>query len=264
VKGISTQRYGWSSEPDRPESEKTLEAFLAGAAEAGCDAVESYEPGIGPQLSKHGLVVSGAYVGGMFHGSFESLQVEQQILPTARAVAELGADELVVNCDPKGSWGQRERKTADEIRRQGENLTTLAEMIAPLGLRLAMHNHANQLDLHLDDLRAVTEFSGEAVGVCLDIGWALTSEDDPVARAEALGSRLTALHVRNQVGPQPTEWLGEGDIDISALVGVLRGQGYANWLTLEIYYPQGMVRTASIVENYRRSVSLLRRLWEEA
>jgi len=261
MKGISTQRYGWSSEPDRPEAEKTLAAFVAGAAAAGCDAVESWEPEIGPLLTAHGLRLSGTYVGGPFHGPFDALPVEQSFLPTARAVAELGADELVVNCDPKGSWGQRERKTVDELQRQGENLTRLADLVAPLGLRLAMHNHANQLDLHLDDLRAVTEFSGEAVGVCLDIGWSLTSGDEPVARAEALGARLTALHVRNQVGPQPTEWLGEGDIDIAALVAVLKKLGYANWLTLEIYYPPGTPRTATIIEDYRRSVDLLRELW---
>lgn len=261
MRGISTQRYGFSSEPDRPAAEKTLEAFLEGAAAAGCDAVEAYEPGIGPLLARHGLGLSGSYVGGVFHGPFADLEAEERVLPVARAIAGLGADELVVNCDPKGSWGQRERKSEDELRRQGENLTRLAELIAPLGLRLTMHNHANRHDLHLDDLRAVTEYSGEQVGVCLDIGWTLTSGDEPVARAQALGPRLTALHLRNQVGPQPTEWLGEGDIDLAALVAVLRGQGYANWLTLEIYYPAGLQRTASLVDNCRRSVTLLRSLW---
>jgi hypothetical protein len=99
----------------------------------------------------------------------------------AQALAEMGSDYLVVNCDMKGSWDNRERKTEDELRLQGENLTQLAEQIASLGLDLVVHNHAVSNDLHMDDLRSVTEFAGESVGVCLDTGWAQTSGDEPIS-----------------------------------------------------------------------------------
>jgi sugar phosphate isomerase/epimerase len=127
-----------------------------------------------------------------------------------------------------------------------------------------MHNHANSRDLHLDDLRSVTEFAGDQVGVLLDTGWALTSEDEPVARIRSLGPRLRALHLRNQIGERPTEWIGEGDIDMADCIRTLKEMGYAGWLTTEIYYRADTDLTRSLVENQARTVELLRKLWAEA
>ncbi len=261
--GIAAAPYGWSSEPDRPAAEKTLETYVAEAAASGCDGVETIAEGVEPWLARYGVRVSGAYVSAPFHLPWDETGAAQRCLPAARELARLGGTFLLVNCDPKGSWGNRERKTAAELRQQGANLSHLAELVAPLGVRVAMHNHANTSPLHLDDLASVTDHADAAVGVCLDTGWAITSQDDPLARIRALGSRLTALHLRNQVGPQPVEWLGEGDLDLRETVRALHQVGYEGWLTTELYYPAGTVRTMSIVEDHRRSNDLLRRLWAE-
>jgi sugar phosphate isomerase/epimerase len=263
MKGTATQRYGWSSEPGRPDSEKTLEVFIREAAEAGYDGVEGFEEGIGEVAAEYGVRVAGAYAGVKCHEGFEQVDPEGETLALAQAVADLGGDYLVVNCDPKGAWDNRERKTEDELRRQGENLTRLAEQIAPLGLDLVMHNHAVSNDLHMDDLRSVTEFAGESVGVCLDTGWAQTSDDEPIARIRALGSRLRAVHLRNQFGEKPTEWLGEGDTDMAECIAALKDIGYEGWLTTEIYYRADTDLSASMVDNQTRTVALLRELWGE-
>jgi sugar phosphate isomerase/epimerase len=97
--------------------------------------------------------------------------------------------------------------------------------------------------------------------VCLDTGWALASGDDPVARARALGSRVRAVHLRNGRGALPTEWLGEGDIDLAAFVGVLRAGGYDGWLTTELWHRADVTRTRSLLACHQASIAFLQRAW---
>ncbi|NUP98994.1 MAG: sugar phosphate isomerase/epimerase [Armatimonadetes bacterium] len=264
MQGIATVRFTWSSEAGRPEAEKSWEVFLAEAAAAGCDGVECHGPELAEMGPRYGLRCAGTYVGIRAHESWEALDAEQAVLPAAREAAALGGSYLAVNCDPKGGWAQREVKNEDELKRQGANLSRLAEAVAPLGLSLAMHNHANRLDLHLGDLRSVTEYATEQVGICLDTGWALTSADDPLERLRQLGSRVTAVHLRNQRGEVPTEWLGEGDLDLAALVAQLRAQGYHGWLTTELWHRPDVPRTRSLADNQQRSNALLREAWTGA
>jgi len=262
VKGIATMRFPWSSEAGRSDAEKTLEVFLREAAEAGYDAVEHLCDGIEQALHSAGLRLSGGYVAMAAHEPWDGLAVDEKVLPVAEKTAQLGGDHLTVNCDPKGSWGNRLRKSEDELQRQGENLTRLADIAGALGLQLNMHNHANRLDLHLDDLRSVTEFAGETVGICLDTGWTLTSDDDPLDLLRRLGSRVRGLHLRNQTGERPTEWLGEGDLDMAAFIRTLKGDGYDGWLTTELWHREDVPRTMPLLEDQRRSVDWLRALWE--
>ena len=261
MRGIAANRWAWSSEAGRPGSEKTLETFLKEAAEAGYDAVECLAEGLSEGAKAHGLKVCGAYVGGPLHQPWDNINAEEVFLKPARELAEMGGDYLNVNSDPKGTWQERQRKTEDELKRQGENLSRLAKEVEPLGLRILLHNHANTLDLHLDDLKSVTEYADPSVGVCLDTGWAITSQDDPVERARALGARLGGLHLRNQRGEVPTEWLGEGDMDVAAFLAVLKESGYAGWLTTELWHRKDMSVTRSMREDQRRTVELLRGVW---
>jgi len=264
MKGIAANQWAWKSEANRPAEEKTLETFLSEAAQSGYDAVEYLDEGLGEAARRHGLSVCGAYASAPFHLSWDELNAELSLIGPARQVAELGGEYLSVNCDPKGRWNNRERKTKDELKRQGENMSRLAKEVEPLGVRILMHNHANHPDLHYDDLRSVTEYAAPSVGVCLDTGWALTSLDDPVGRARSLGDRLGGLHLRNQVGPVPTEWLGEGEMDVAAFIAVLKEIGYEHWLTTELWHRNDTAVTRSLLEDQEQTVELLRKLWNSS
>jgi len=261
MKGIAANRWAWVSETGRDETEKTLDTFLREATKAGYEAVEAADAGLGRAAQTYGLEVCGTYASGPLHRPWAELDADSAFMAPARTVVELGGDYLVVNADPKGSWSQRERKSEDELKRQGENLSRLAHAVGEMGLRLLLHNHADSATLHLDDLRSVTEFSTPEVGVCLDTGWALVSEDDPVARVRSLGARLGGLHLRNHRGKVPTEWLGSGDMNVGAFVQALKDVGYSGWLTTELWHRADTAATISLVEAQQRTVSLLRRLW---
>ncbi len=263
MKGIATQRYSWSSEPGRPAEEKTLDMFLSEAAEAGYDGVEAMDSDMAGGLQRFGLRLSGAYVGVAAHLAWDEMDASGEAMDTARTIAELGGDYIAVNCNPKGVWDDRERKTDDELKVQGENLTRLADQIAPLGIDVVMHNHADRNDLHVDDLRSVTEYADDSVGILFDTGWSLTSADEPVGRLRELGSRVRAVHLRNQFGEAPTEWMGEGEMDVADCLAALKEFGYDGWLTTEIYYRADTNLTQSLVQNQTRTVALLRELWGE-
>ena len=261
MNGIAANQFAWSSEANRPDEEKTLENYVREVAEAGYDAVECTADGLAEIVKQHGLSVCGGYVGGPLHLPWDDIDVEEKFLKSARQLAELGGDYLNVNSDPKGSWGKRERKTVDDLKQQGDNLSRLAEEVRPLGLRVLLHNHANTNPLHLDDLKSVTDYADPSVGVCLDTGWALTSEDDPVDCARRLGKRLGGLHLRNHRGELPIEWLGEGDMDVQAFLAVLKKNGYDGWLTTELWHRDDVEVTRSLVEDQKLTVELLRKLW---
>lgn len=263
MKGIATVRFTWSSEAGRPAEARTLGVFLTEAAAAGCDGVECADDGAAEVASLTGLQIAGGYVGAALHLPWDETGIAAEVMPVARRLSDWGADYLAVNCNPKGSWAERERKTGDELKRQGANLSRLAADCAPLGVEVVMHNHANRVDLHLDDLQAVTDHAAPEVGLCYDTGWSLTSGDDPVARAEQVASRIRAVHLRNQFGERPTEWLGAGEIDLRAFLAHLHAAGFTGWLTTELWHRPDVPRTRSLLENQQRSNDLLRQWWAE-
>ncbi len=260
MKGIACNQWAWHSEANRPKEDKTVDTFCAEAAAAGYDAIEFLGEGVAEAAKRHGLKHCGAYAGADMHLPWDPIGAEETLLAPARGIAELGGDFLAVNANPKGSWNARERKTDDELKQQGETFSRLASEVAALGIEIVMHNHANSYDLHMDDLKSVVEYADDRVGVMLDTGWALTSGDDPVDCARRLGSRLRALHLRNQVGDVPTEWLGEGDMDVAAFAAVLKEIGYAGWLGTELWHRADVTVTRPLLEDQRMTVDLLREL----
>ncbi len=85
-----------------------------------------------------------------------------------------------------------------------------------------------------------------------------------MANAVDHAARIKAVHLRNQRGSIPTEWLGEGDIDLAAVLSPLRAADYAGWLTTELWHREDVARTMSLLENQRRSAALLHDLWGAA
>jgi len=118
------------------------------AAEAGYDALECVADGLGDLAKRYGVTVCGGYVGGPFHLPWNPATAEEKLLKPARQLAALGGEFLTVNCDPKGTWAKRERKTEDELKQQGENLSRLARDVKLPGLCILMHNHANSNAIH--------------------------------------------------------------------------------------------------------------------
>ncbi len=89
------------------------------------------------------------------------------------------------------------------------------------------------------------------IGLCLDTGHLLIGGGDPVAVAGEPPERIAHVHLKDvrldwarQVQSGEATYteavaggmyvpLGEGDVDIAAIVGALEAHGYAGWYVLE-------------------------------
>ncbi|MEN9936132.1 MAG: hypothetical protein RLZZ387_2711 [Chloroflexota bacterium] len=264
IHGYASNLYGWFERAKLDGRPVSLTDIVRDCREAGLDAVEI---NAGPEMAQGcaearaaGLRVSGSYLGLPLHGPWESLDAERAILPHARTLAAAGGTDFLVNADPKGGWAARLDKTEDELRRQGENLTRLADLVAAEGVRLCFHNHCAAYAQSEGDLRSAVEYGGPQVLLCVDTGWAHTSGCDALAWVRAYPERVGALHLRNQRGPVPTEDLLEGEVDIAGLVALLTEIGYAGWLAMELWHRADTGATRSMVEDTRRSIAYLKEL----
>ncbi|WP_106816374.1 sugar phosphate isomerase/epimerase family protein [Microbacterium timonense] len=255
--GVATALYGWMERFAREGVEWDWGSLYAACAASGVDAVETDPtPAKREILDRLGLRVSASYIGMPLTPPFADLGVHERVMPVARRLADAGGEVLVLNSDAPGG-GASARKSAAEVRRQGENLSRIADLVAPLGLRIALHNHAA---VHADataDLSSVVEHADAGVGLCIDTAWALVAGHDPIAWARDYAPRVLAVHLRNQEGVLPTETLPEGELDVAAFLDALGD--YDGWLTLELWHPEPLTPGVSMQEAVRASAGWLRR-----
>lgn len=115
----------------------------------------------------------------------------------------------------------------------------LAEKLcAEYGVKLAIHNHGRKH--RLGPVWALEELFAQAsdnVGLCLDTAWMLDSGEDPVAIARKFADRLYGLHVKDFVfdcaGKPADVVVGQGNLDLPALLGLMKEIGFDGYFTLE-------------------------------
>jgi inosose dehydratase len=264
IKGFSTNMYGWQEQYWQKGNEVSWEEIFRHCADSGVQAVEiDPEPELLALAKANGLSVSGAYIGLQLHESFETLHIEESIMPVARRLAEAGGTDLVINADPKGGWENPELKTEEEFKRQGDNLSQIAVAVSSLGLKVSMHNHASTKHNMEGDLRSVIQYSSPLVGLCIDTGWAHIAGCDPIELIRKYPDKVFAFHLRNQSGLTPTEDLIEGEIDMGKLIGALADIGYKGWLAFEILHRADPIPKRTMVEDVKRYVDYLKQSMKE-
>ncbi|WP_078382481.1 sugar phosphate isomerase/epimerase family protein [Sutcliffiella halmapala] len=263
ILGYSTGMYGWNERYylDKKES-PSWDQLFRDCAEAGLDAVEIDPTPELVQLAKsYGLSISGAYIGLPLHE--EEIDIETLVLPVARRLAEAGGQDLVINADPKGGWGVALPKTEEEFKRQGVHLSRISAAVSGLGLKVSMHNHADDRHNADGDLRSVIEYSSQEVGLCIDTGWAHVAGFDPIEWLKKYSDRTHAFHLRNQQGLIPTEDLLDGEIDMKELVSALNEVEYKGWLTFELWHREDNHPRRTMVEDTKLSIDFLKQAIRE-
>jgi inosose dehydratase len=260
IRGISTSLYGFYFGYERIHgSQPTLEQVMEDCARTGVDAIEVDPTETTIALTKQfGLQISATYIGLPLHQSWESLKAEEQLPDILRRMADTGVGDLLINADPKGGWGSNERKTEEEVRRQGENLVRLEELIHPYGIKLCFHNHGATKQLAEADLRSIIEYGGSQIGFCIDTGWAHVAGYDPLQWVDDYPGRVNAVHLRNQLGAIPAEDLIDGEINLTAFINKLKDIQYSGWLALELYHPAETGAERTLVEDMKRSVNFVK------
>jgi inosose dehydratase len=239
--------WGYQLPPDRVLTEMR-EIGLA-ATELGPEGFLPTAPeAMAEVLSRHQLHAIGGFTPLLLHRpDHDPLR---DVLEVLERYAATGARTLVLSAD-SGLAGYNTRPTLDE---QGwatllANLNRIDAVATEHDVRAVLHPHVGTMIENGDEVQRVLE--GASISLCLDTGHLLIGGTDPAELTRQVPHRIAHTHMKDvdlslarqvQSGRRTyTEavrdgmyrTLGSGDVDVAAIVGHLRRQGYDGWYVLE-------------------------------
>ena len=115
-----------------------------------------------------------------------------------------------------------------------DSFDLLDDLVEEFGIKVAIHNHGpeSHYDKVADTLEAV-EGRHPYIGACVDTGHVIRSQEEPHEVVEALGGRVHSLHLKDWEYGEGETIVGEGDVDLSALVNALRAVDFDGPIALE-------------------------------
>jgi len=158
---------------------------------------------------------------------------------------------VVVLAASTGLDGYDARPVLDELQWKTllANLDRISDHAASRGVVAAVHPHIGTLVENAADVERVID--GSHVGLCIDTGHLAAAGADPVAITLANLERVKHVHLKDVDAAKAAKvvsgevafadavadgmWqvLGQGDVDIRAMIEALRSHGYDGWFVLE-------------------------------
>ena len=200
------------------------------------------------QLRRYGLRAVGGFLPVLLHDpDHDPLGRVSSYVDDCRAT---GADAVVLAAD-SGDTGYDQRPVLDELgwKTLLHNLDRIDDYTRSRGVLASLHPHVGTLIERGDEVERV--LSGSRIGLCVDTGHLLAGGTDPVALTEAHVDRVVHIHLKDVDGPLAAEVaagrmpfgdavrdglfrpLGQGTVDIAAMISVLDASGYEGWYVLE-------------------------------
>ncbi|MDN5794803.1 MAG: sugar phosphate isomerase/epimerase [Intrasporangium sp.] len=219
------------------------------ATELGPDGFLPGEPDrLAAVLAEHHLQAVGGFTPFVLHRREVDPLVELRRLLPGFVAAHAGV--MVVSADT-GLTGYDSRPLLDD----GDwavllaNLDRVTDEAAQHDITVVLHPHVGTMVESTGDVLRVLD--GSSVALCLDTGHLLIGGTDPAELTREVPDRIAHTHLKDVDGAFARKVqegrltyteavragmyrpLGEGDVDIAAIVGHLEGHGYSGWYTLE-------------------------------
>ena len=199
-------------------------------------------------LSQHGLQAVGGFTPLLLHvPDHDPIPAVDLILDD---YAASGAKVLVLAADSgRTGYDTRPELDGDGWETLLSNLDRVAALAASRGIKAVLHPHVGTMIEKGHEVQQVLD--GSSISLCLDTGHLLIGGTDPAELARQAPDRIAHLHFKDvdstiaakvqsgrltyseAVGKGMYRPLGTGDVDVPAIVGYLRAQGYDGWYTLE-------------------------------
>jgi inosose dehydratase len=233
-------------------------------------------------LDANGLALVAGFVPVVLHDP-SSLEHElAKVDAAAQTIASLGGGVLVLAASSGGhDYEGAERLDAAGWAALGRGIDRVVATAGERGVRVAVHPHHGTVVQGPEDVERLLEISD--VGLCLDTGHVMVGAGDPLEVAREAADRVIHVHLkdvsadvagrvaagdlgyRDAVREGLYRPLGDGDLDVAGLVRALEESGYGGWYVLEHdevldHEPE---EGSGPIGNARRSLSFLRRVWEE-
>ena len=111
---------------------------------------------------------------------------------------------------------------------------SLDKLTEEFGIPIGIHPHGpGSRWQKIDQIAAAIKPHSDKIGICLDTGHLLRSDEDPVRAVEVFGKRIYGVHLKDVKDAKTFTILGEGDLKLTALLQKLAGLKYAYCLALE-------------------------------
>lgn len=242
---------GWGIQlaPERVLAEMR-ELGLA-ATELGPDGFLPESPGAkAEQLARYGLRAVGSFVPVVLHR--DDPELERSIGLVLDDYAAAGGDVLVVAAvtGDEGYDALRPELSDAEWATLFGQLDAIREVAAARGVTAALHPHVGTAVETRADVDRV--LAGSTIGFCFDTGHLLIGGTDPVEFAAQHADRIVHTHLKDVslegisrvrsgeisyydaiVAEALYRPLGQGDVDVAAIVRSLGHAGYDGWYVLE-------------------------------
>jgi len=199
-------------------------------------------------LAAHNLRAVGGFTPFVLHRLHVDPLVELDRLLPGFEAARAGVMVLSADSGQTG-YDSRPDLDAEGWSRLLRNLDRVATRAAEHGIRAVLHPHVGTMVETGPDVQRVLE--GSAISLCLDTGHLLIGGTDPAVLAEEVPERIAHTHFKDvdltyarkvragrltyteAVRDGMYRPLGEGDVDVAAIVEHLGDSGYDGWYTLE-------------------------------
>ncbi|WP_067688753.1 TIM barrel protein [Nocardia jejuensis] len=229
---------------------------LAEMARLGITATEFGPPGYLPadprelreRLGGYGITPIGGFLALALHRDPGTALARAR--EAVALFAATGAEVLVLAAATgQDGYDTRTPLTDHEWRTLIDTAATVGDIAAEHGLRATLHPHVGT---HVETEAEVERFLADSeLDICLDTGHLAIGGTDPVALARRAAHRIghvhlkdVRLHLADEVRSGRIEYseavrrglyvpLGEGDLDIDALVRTVHEAGYRGWYVIE-------------------------------
>lgn len=199
-------------------------------------------------LGSHDLTLVGGFLAVTLHTGAQSTLDEAD---RVAAILKAGGAEVLVLAAATGLDGYDEtpKLTDDEWNTLVDTCAKIREIAAVHGLKTVLHPHVGT---HVEREAEVDRFLADSdLQLCLDTGHLLIGGTDPVELARRYPDRIGHVHlkdVRDEIAAKVRSGelsytdaveqgiyvpLGDGDVDVQALVELVQEAGYTGWFVLE-------------------------------
>ncbi|KRE39122.1 inosose dehydratase [Janibacter sp. Soil728] len=239
--------WGWQHQP--PTVLTQMRELGIAATEFGPDGFLPDDPQAkADTLAEYGLAAVGQFVPVVLHDpGVDPLPVVEAAM--AGLVAAHASTVVLAAATGAQGYDARPELDATGWSTLLGNLDRISDAAAGQGLTATLHPHVGTMVESGEETDRVLD--GSHIGLCLDTGHLLIGGGDPVRVAQEHPERIAHMHLKDvdlawarkvqegsasytdAVAAGMYVALGQGDIDVAAIVSALEGSGYAGWYVLE-------------------------------